>query len=451
MFMRSKKMAAVFLTFVVFSLFTLACAPCHANDNDQGTAENSGSDEADLKIEEAHIDVQDALTREEIALKQLEAQRKEIEIYREKAEIEKQEAEIAWKEVGVIKETTKDRNEIKEALESAKKEQKEAEEALKKLAISEEKLLASQKKTEAVGKEALLAKERADILRSEDRKRLKSVYLKAIKTGIILGVGYLIMLLVVGMINRRVKDLKLRHLLRKNTVYALNVVIIVSIFYVWAQHMQSLTIFLSAIGAGVALALHEVILCVAGWITILIRKPFEVGDRIEFGGVKGDVIDFRMLSTSMLEIGNWVDSDQSTGRIVEVPNGNLFKMPCFNYSRGFEFIWNEIKIMVTFESDWKKAKDIMLKHANDEAKDMEDIVKRKINKMTLRYMIFFDKLTPVVYTDIKDSGIELTLRYLTEALKRRTSQDSLCGGILEDFEKEKSVHFAYTTYRIVRQ
>ena len=446
-----KKVQIVSFSFLI-CLFSIFCFtfPANAQQNDKEATSQLPAVEGMEKIEKAHVDVEDAISKTELAQKELEVQKKEIELHKQKAEVARHEAEIAHKEVANIKEITKDKSEINKAIEKAKIEQKEAEAAIQKLGIAEEKLLAAQKKIDVAEKEAVLARERAGIAEAQVSGRLKVTYRKLIKTGLILFLGYFLILLLVGLINRRVKDLKLRHLLRRNTAYVVNFVIILSIIYVWSHNIASITIFFSVIGAGVALALQEVILCVAGWITILIRSPFDVGDRIEFGGIKGDVIDIHMLSTAMLEIGNWIDSDQSTGRIVEVPNSNLFKMACFNYSRGFEFIWNEIKILVTFESDWKKAKDIMVKHANDEAKDMEDIVKRKITKMTLRYMIFFDKLTPVVYTNIKDSGVELTLRYLTEAVKRRASQDRLCQDILDDFAKEENVNFAYPTYRIVK-
>ncbi|MEA1928179.1 MAG: mechanosensitive ion channel family protein, partial [Candidatus Auribacterota bacterium] len=135
--------------------------------------------------------------------------------------------------------------------------------------------------------------------------------------------------------------------------------------------------------------------------------------------------------------------------IVNVPNSTLFKQPSFNYSRGFEFIWNEIKVLITFESDWERAEEIMLGYALLKAEKKERIVKRKIKQMTRRYMIHYGKLTPIVYINIKDSGVELTLRYLTDARRRRSSEDELNRVILYEFEKEDKVEFAYPTYRIV--
>ncbi|MBF0253220.1 MAG: mechanosensitive ion channel [Candidatus Omnitrophica bacterium] len=272
---------------------------------------------------------------------------------------------------------------------------------------------------------------------------------KMLTTLYIFLIGYFLMLIFVNGINKVVKDIKSKHLLRKGAIYFFNILIFIFVVLVWSQMLSSVTVFVSFIGAGVALALQEAILCVAGWLMIIFRRPFDVGDRVEFGGIKGDVIDIKMFQTNMLEIGNWVDADQSTGRIVNVPNSNVFKKEQYNYNKGFEFIWNEMKILLTYESDWKKGEEILLKHANELGIGKEEIVKRKISNMTRSYMIKFGKLTPIVYVDIKESGVLLTLRYLTEARKRRITQDELNRKILEDFRKEKNVKFAYSTRRVV--
>jgi small-conductance mechanosensitive channel len=263
-------------------------------------------------------------------------------------------------------------------------------------------------------------------------------------------IGYILTYGVVRFVNRGVRDIKVRHNVRKNIVYIVTITIVIVTFFIWIQNINSITIFLGVAGAGLALALQEVILCVAGWLLIMIRHPFEVGDRVEINGVKGDIIDIRLFQLSMLEIGNWVNADQSTGRIVNIPNSFVYKYENYNYSRGFEFIWNEIPILVTFESDWRRAKEIMIMHAEKMVEGMEDQVRRKIDAMRNRYMIYYGKLTPIVYVSIKDSGVELTLRYLTEAKKRRFTQDHLSQIILDDFDKEKKVNFAYPTYRIVK-
>lgn len=274
---------------------------------------------------------------------------------------------------------------------------------------------------------------------------------KILQTIVLLLSSYVVLFVIIKFVNTRVKDIKARHVVRKNTAYVITFTVILLIIAIWLQNITYLSIFIGVAGAGLTLALQEVILGIAGWLLILIRRPFEVGDRIEINGIKGDIIDIRLFQTSMLEIGNWVQADQSTGRIVNIPNSFVFKTENYNFSRGFEFIWNEIPILVTFESDWRKARDLILAHARQLAEGQEVNVRRKIDAMRNRYMIFYGKLTPIVYVNIKDSGVELTLRYLTESKKRRFTQDKLCQAILDDFDKNPDINFAYPTYRIVKE
>jgi len=430
-------------------------ALAQAADPSKGGVEAAAGTKEDLedqkRINEAKEKAEEAMTEAEMAKQEVEVSKKEIEIQKQKAEIEKKEAEIAKKEAEAIKEITESGQKIREALDKVKEEEKEAEAALSLVEIKQLKALAAEEKARIREQEVEVAREKARIAGAKIREKRKKTYSKLVQTTAVIFFGYLLLFILVSVVNRRVSNLKRKHLLRKYIVYALNLLMIIYLVFIWSHNIQSITIFFSAIGAGVALALHEAILCMAGWLYLLIRRPYEVGDRIELGGVRGDVIDIRIFNTTLLEIGNWVDSDQSTGRIVDVPNSYVFRQASFNYNRGFEFIWNEIKVLVTFESDWKRAKEIMMEHGRKEAEGMEDIVKRKINKMTLQYMIFFDKLTPIVYVSIKDSGVELTLRYLTEAQHRRPSQDRITQAILDDFEKERKVNFAYPTYRIVRE
>jgi small-conductance mechanosensitive channel len=264
-------------------------------------------------------------------------------------------------------------------------------------------------------------------------------------------VTYLITFIVIKIINRTIKDIKKKYRIRKFAIYIATFICLLIIILIWLKRGASFPTILSILGAGLALALHQPITSMAGWLLILIRRPYETGDRIQIGNNAGDVIDIRLFYTSMLEIGNWVDADQSTGRIIHCPNGKIFTESIFNYTRGFEYLWNEIKIIVTFESNWKKAKDIIQEIGSKDFADLDKKVGAKIKRMSKKYMIHYEKLTPIVWTNIVDFGVELTLRYLTEARKRRSSQDEICHSILDKFNKEPDVDFAYPTYRLYRQ
>lgn len=276
-------------------------------------------------------------------------------------------------------------------------------------------------------------------------------FLQIIYSLVAIFVTYLITFITIKIINRIVKDIKKKYKIRKFAIYIATIVCLIIIILIWLERVASFPTILSILGAGLALALHQPITSIAGWLLILIRRPYETGDRIQIGNNAGDVIDIRLFYTSMLEIGNWVDADQSTGRIIHYPNGKIFTEPIFNYTRGFEYLWNEIKIIVTFESNWRKAKDIIQEIGSKDFADLDKKVGDKIKRMSKKYMIHYKKLTPIVWTNIVDFGVELTLRYLTEARKRRSSQDAICHYILDKFNKEPDIDFAYPTYRIYRQ
>ncbi|MDZ7764913.1 MAG: mechanosensitive ion channel [Melioribacteraceae bacterium] len=216
---------------------------------------------------------------------------------------------------------------------------------------------------------------------------------------------------------------------------------------VWYQGFGSIATFLGLLSAGIAIALKDPLVNIVAWMFIVIRKPFETGDRIEIDGLSGDVIDVRIFQFTVMEIGNWVDADQSTGRIVHIPNGKIFTDFQANYSTGFNYIWNEVGVLITFESDWKKAKEILSKIVNGHAEHLTSDVQSKIKETSRKFMIFYNVLTPIVYTSVKDNGVMLTMRYLCDVRKRRTSEQEIWENVLIEFAKNDDIAFAYPTTR----
>ncbi|MCK4750070.1 MAG: mechanosensitive ion channel family protein, partial [Bacteroidales bacterium] len=180
---------------------------------------------------------------------------------------------------------------------------------------------------------------------------------------------------------------------------------------------------------------------------ILARKPFALGDRIQIGEHSGDVIDLRLFQFTLLEIGSWVDADQSTGRIIHIPNGTVFNQSQSNYSAGFKFIWNEIAVLVTFESNWTKARDLLQKIVSEHAHELSADAEKKIIEASKKYMIFYQYLTPIVYTSVQESGILLTMRYVCDPRKRRVTEHDIWEDVLEAFSTIKEIEFAYPTQR----
>jgi len=259
---------------------------------------------------------------------------------------------------------------------------------------------------------------------------------------------YLIVLLIIGWTNRRIQDDAMRLKTRKAIIYLGLLVVVLTLAKVWLLRQEvNLTTVLSVIGAGIALALQQQILCLAGWLTLLTHRYYDVGDRVQIGEIKGDVSDIEVLHTTLIEIGNWVDAEQSTGRLVTVPNSYVFSHAIYNYTRGFEYIWNELSVLVTFESNWRKAQQLMLDFAQEDGEQIEEKFRTQIRHMSDKYLIHFRHLTPIVYPKILDSGVQLTLRYLCEPKRRRSTMADLTAKILDAFAREPDVDFAYPTVR----
>lgn len=248
-------------------------------------------------------------------------------------------------------------------------------------------------------------------------------------------------------VHNRIKDVKERYYWRNGVSYILVTLGVLALLLVWVEAYGSLGTFLGLLSAGLAIALKDPIANFFAWIFLIIRRPFQVGDRIQIGEFAGDVIDVRIFQFTINEIGNWVDADQSTGRIIHIPNAKVFTTPQANYSKGFSHIWNEIPVLVTFESDWKKAKEVLKQIAEKHAAHLSKGAQKQLLQASRKFMIYYSKLTPIVYTSVKESGVNLTIRYLCLPQKRRSSQQAIWEDILDAFDENPHMKFAYPTQR----
>jgi small-conductance mechanosensitive channel len=269
-----------------------------------------------------------------------------------------------------------------------------------------------------------------------------------IASGVVIVLLLLVRWITLLILGRNVSDLRMRYTWRKTITYIAGVVGVFVIGRIWFEGFRSIATFLGLLSAGIAIALKDPLTNFAGWAFILWRRPFDVGDRIQVGDTAGDVIDLRIFQFTLVEIGNWVHADQSTGRIIHVPNGKVFVDPVANYTRGFRFIWNELPVLVTFESDWRGAKAILERIGEQRTQHLSEAAAEEVRQAARRFLIFFTKLTPRVYTSVEDSGVLLTLRYLCDARARRSTAEEIWEDVLAAFAEHDDIDFAYPTRRL---
>jgi small-conductance mechanosensitive channel len=225
---------------------------------------------------------------------------------------------------------------------------------------------------------------------------------------------------------------------------------IIFITIVYSDQLSGLTVAFGVAGAGIAFALQEVIASFAGWLAIMFGGFYKAGDRVQLGGIKGDVIDIGVLRTTLMETGQWVDGDLYNGRIVLIANSFVFKEPVFNYSGDFPFLWDEIKIPITYGSDYDKTKEILLKAGNEIAGDLTAKSKEKWLELQYKFSLEDAQTDPMVSLIANDNWVEFTLRYVVSYKKRRLVKTELFTKILKDVDAtEGKIKFASATFEIV--
>lgn len=251
-------------------------------------------------------------------------------------------------------------------------------------------------------------------------------------------------------IGNLVRDSDARYRARKFVTLVSYLAATLLISVVFSDRLGGLTVAFGVAGAGIAFALQEVIASVAGWLAVSLGGFFNVGDRVQLGGIKGDVIDITVLRTTLMECGEWVKGDLYTGRIVRVANSFVFKEPVFNYSGDFPFLWDEITVPVKHGGDHRLARTLLEEVAEAETGEYGRRAQAQWDQLTRRYKIEDARVAPTVSLSVNDNWMEFTIRYTVDYKERRGTRDRLFTRILDAFDRsEGKVALASATFHLV--
>ena len=213
-----------------------------------------------------------------------------------------------------------------------------------------------------------------------------------------------------------------------------NIALIFVIFVIWEGHLDNIVTIISFISAGATIALKELILNICGGIYIKCAKPFVVEDRIEIGNVKGDVVLITAMSFKVLEVGDRVNGEQSSGIIINVPSSQIFSNSLKNYTTAFKYIWTEMKVDIDFDADIAKNKKKLYEivNSNQTIKSIPKKMDKAILDASGNYRIYYNNLKPIIYTEYIDNHIEFTIRFLVHPKKERNVIDALWLNIIKN-------------------
>lgn len=268
-------------------------------------------------------------------------------------------------------------------------------------------------------------------------------------------VGVAIIWMVINAVQKklfsRIKDNDNRYRAKKFSTFVGYLITVVFLTVIFSDKLGGFTVALGVAGAGIAFALQEVIASFAGWLAIMFGGFYNTGDRVQLGGIKGDVMDIGVLRTTIMETGQWVDGDLYNGRIVLIANSYVFKEPVFNYSGDFPFLWDEIKIPIQYGSNYDLAKEIILNAGIEVAGDLTVTSKEKWHSLQNKYRLEDAQTEPMVSLVANDNWAEYTLRYVVGYKKRRLTKTALFTKILTQIEATNGVvKMASATFQLVQ-
>jgi len=247
----------------------------------------------------------------------------------------------------------------------------------------------------------------------------------------------------------RITASKTRYSFRKTVSIIYLVVLAAVVLNIWIETTQSLLVSYGIIAAGLAVALQDIFKNFFGGVVIFVTGIYRVGDRVEMDSRMGDVIDIDVLYTTLMEMGEWMSGDQATGRLTMIPNGYVLSGLVNNYTKDHPFLWDEISIPITYDSDWREAVTMILSVVRRETDDVGREAETSILSLEEKYYLPRKVTEPAVFVTMTDNWINFNIRYVTVVRERRMTKDRLSRRILEEIEGSENIKLASTTIDIV--
>ncbi|WP_139956822.1 mechanosensitive ion channel domain-containing protein [Flavicella sediminum] len=240
-------------------------------------------------------------------------------------------------------------------------------------------------------------------------------------------------------LNKKVRSTDNKYKTRKIINLFSYILFIAIVLFVYNDKLGNIGTAMGVAGAGIAFALQEVIISIAGWVNIVTTNAVQIGQRVKIGDVKGDIVDIGVLNTTLMEIGDWVNGDLYNGRIVTLTNSFIFKEKVHNYSSEYPFLWDEITIPIRTESDYHTAKKVFADVANEVCGDFADRSRKSWQELANKFRVEEANVNPVVTLVFDENWITFTIRYIVDYKNRRSTKDVMFTKILDEIAKYDAI------------
>jgi len=215
----------------------------------------------------------------------------------------------------------------------------------------------------------------------------------------------------------------------------LALVFVIGLIFIWARQLGTFAVSLVAIAVALVLATKELILCISGTVLRVGVNAYSMGDRIEIGGIRGNVVDQSLLATTVLETGPNHISSQYTGRAVVFPNSLLLSSPLINETYMKEYIVHVLTVPLTTDDDWQAAEKILLDIAKVECGPFMDVARLHMKELEGRNWLDAPSVEPRVSVHVPEPGrINLLLRVPTPAHRTSRVEQAILRRFLQTFK-----------------
>jgi small-conductance mechanosensitive channel len=272
------------------------------------------------------------------------------------------------------------------------------------------------------------------------------IFLSFLLTGLIF-VAYAI--ITQNLAKKVIKDRKTQFTFNKGIFIISVIIFLFFIIQIWVENTESLVISYGIIAAGVAISLQDLFRNFVGGIIIALTSVYKIGDRVEVDGAVGDVMDIGIMNTTMMEIKGWINAEQPTGRIIIMPNSIVISGGIYNYTKDHNFIWDEITVPLTYESDWKLAINNFMDIVKTETGEMTIQAEKEVDRLGEKYYLPKKVTEPAVYVKLTDNWVELGIRYVSDSKNRRILSDILNRKILDDIAASDKYNIASENMEVV--
>lgn len=269
---------------------------------------------------------------------------------------------------------------------------------------------------------------------------------KSVDSLIVAGILLLLFITARSLLNGNVKDRQSRALWQKAINYTGLLTAFVLIGCVWVAAIRPVVIVIGILAAAVTMTHKAALMNLTGGRFIAWRSLFSIGDRIQVGAHRGDVIGTGPFYFTLFEVGDTTAGHQSTGRILKIPNHLILSTPIANHSKFFPHVWHELTIVLQPDTNWVKAKAIFQQLTEKHTKAYEGSARAAIQNAGKRSPIIRNKTGPRIYVSLQHTtpaGIGLTSRFLCEARAIRDTEVLIYEDLLNRLKKEPDIQLAF--------